>query len=170
MPTIISSGVLRLAGFDRVRMPFGGVYVFPITSCWPCAPFCYSPVPFLHIGLSFICLIAHSAHCAILIRCDIVKSDAIFFILFSPFLHIFCAPPVQWVQLLRFLFVASIDMPWIGLHILAYCKFVDIQLWPHSEFALISRLSMTIPHLCDARSSSGRDLYLDFSSERTSNI
>lgn len=43
MPTIISSGVLRLAGFDRVRMPSGGVYVFPITSCWPCAPFCYSP-------------------------------------------------------------------------------------------------------------------------------
>lgn len=68
-------------------------------------------VLFLHIGLSFICLFAHSAHCAILIRCDIVKSDAIFFILFSPFLHIFCAPPVQWVQLLRFLFVASIDMP-----------------------------------------------------------
>lgn len=113
---------------------FGGVYVFPITSCWPCAPFCYSPGSvfelFLHIGLSFICLIAHSAHCAILIRCDIVKSDAIFFILF------FFAHLVQWVQLLRFLFVVrlicleSVSLFW---HIANLSIFI----------ALISRLSMT---------------------------
>lgn len=87
---------------SRVSNGLGGVYVFPITSCWPCAPFCYSPFSilrsiFLHFGLSFICLIAHSAHCAILIRCDIVKSDAIFnsFFFFLAlyslcFLHISC--------------------------------------------------------------------------------
>lgn len=101
---------------SRVSNGLGGVYVFPITSCWPCAPFCYSPFSilrsiFLHFGLSFICLIAHSAHCAILIRCDIVKSDAIFNSFFS-FWHCivfaFCTSPVsflplpQWFQWLRF--------------------------------------------------------------------
>lgn len=113
------------------RIGLGGVYVFPITSCWPCAPFCYSSYfvfhsTFLHIGLSFICLIAHSAHCAILIRCDIVKSDAIFHSIRNSFG--FCTSPaeslpllplVQWVQLLRFFVVVVAGIVCIRLICLA---------------------------------------------------